>query len=69
MSDEIKQNELIKPPFDRKKFAEELRRHRASMKMGRSVMNEVRSEPRYELGVKSAESLLSRLSKAVMLSE
>jgi hypothetical protein len=52
MSKILKQNKLLKPPFDRKKFAQELRRHRASMKMGTSVMNEVRSEPRYELTIK-----------------
>jgi hypothetical protein len=53
MSENLKQNKLTKPPFDRKKFAQELRRHRASMKMGTSVMNEVRSEPRYEPAIKS----------------
>ncbi|NQW69684.1 MAG: hypothetical protein HQ457_04820 [Betaproteobacteria bacterium] len=53
MSEKLKKNKLTKPPFDRKKFVEELRRHRASMKMGTSVMNEVRSEPRYEPALKS----------------
>jgi len=53
MNEKLKKNKLTKPPSDRKKLAQELRKHRASMKMGTSVMNEVRSEPRYELAVKS----------------
>jgi hypothetical protein len=52
MNQNLKKNKLLKPPFDRKKFAEEIRRHRAPMKMGTSVMDEVRSEPRYELTIK-----------------
>ena len=43
----------IKKTLDRKDLARELRTLRDSMKMGKSVMNEVRSEPRYELPIKS----------------
>ena len=47
MDKNLNQKKPIKPLFDRKKFAQELREHRASMKMGTSVMDEVRSESRY----------------------
>ena len=69
MSETLKQNKLTKPPFDSKKFAQELRTHRASMKMGTSVMNEVRSEPRYELATKSTEVLPIHPSKVVVPSD
>ena len=67
MSKNLKQDELTKHPFDRKKFAQELRRHRASMKMGTSVMNEVRSEPRYEQINKSTLALPGQPNKAARL--
>ena len=47
MNDNLNKSKSIKPLFDRKKFAQELKKHRASMKMGASVMDEVRSEAKF----------------------
>ena len=44
----------IKKTLSRKDLARDLKTFRDSMKMGKSVMDEVRSEPRYEPPIKSA---------------